>query len=161
MRPIPRFAAVLVLLAACGDGPLDPGRFALDGRWEGRGFPYELELELRQDRDNRVSGTGTLYGLREVLTLDTLELEPLRVDTTSADTVRTGSVGLRVRGEWDFPAFRLELVEEGFAGAVYEARYVQRRDTVARVDLVRADSLEGRLEGPGFGAVALPLARVP
>jgi hypothetical protein len=149
----PAAAVLLALLAACGEGPLDPGRFTLRGEWSGRSFPYEMALELRQDRQNRVSGTGELRGLREVLVVDTVSLEPLEVDTVSVDTVRTGAVEFRVRGEWEFPSFTLVLHREGFADATYAAAFAGTgADT-------RPDILEGRLEGPGFGAIPLTLVR--
>ena len=67
MRPYFRFAAAFALLAACGEGPLDPGDFTLEGSWRGRGFPFELALTLEQDGDNRVTGTGEVRSLREIL----------------------------------------------------------------------------------------------
>lgn len=153
MRTTLRFVAVLLLLAACGEGPLQAGRFAMDGRWVGRGFPYELALELEQDGDNRVSGTGEIRGLRERLTLDTLELDPLTVDTT-ADTLYTDTVRVEVGGTWEFPTFTLALTADGFAGAAYAATYVRMGDTTL------ADSLTGRLEGSGFANHAVPIGRV-
>lgn len=154
MRTRVRFAAALLLLAACGEGPLAPGRFAVDGAWLGRGFPYELALELDQDGDNRVTGSGEVRGLHEVLTLDTLELDPLRVDTLR-DTVYTDTARFAVSGDWDFPTFTLRLTAPGFADATYVATYAREGSETL------PDSLTGRLEGSGFAAASVPVGRVP
>lgn len=154
MRTRFRFAAALLLLAACGEGPLAPGRFAVDGTWLGRGFPYELALQLDQDADNRVTGQGEVRGLREVLTLDTLELDPLTVDTMR-DTVYTDTARFSVAGRWDFPTFTLIFSTPGFADATYTATYVREGDETL------PDSLTGRLEGSGFGSAAVPVGRAP
>lgn len=153
MRTALRFTAVLLLLAACGEGPLQPGRFAMDGRWLGRGFPYELALDLSQDADNRVRGSGEIRGLRERLTLDTVALEPLTVDTMR-DTLYTDTVRFSVDGRWDFPSFTLGFSADGFAGAAYAATYVRMGDTTL------ADSLTGSLAGSGFEGATVPIGRV-
>jgi hypothetical protein len=144
----------LLLLAACDGGPLQPGRFTLEGDWLGRSFPYELRLELEHARDNRITGRGELRGLREELTLTVVETDPLRVDTVR-DTVYASSVAVDVSGEWSFPAYTLHLSAPGLAGAAYAGGWASE----AGVPL--ADTLAGTLQGSGFGAVALPLVRVP
>jgi hypothetical protein len=154
MRATIRLAVLLPLLAACGEGPVAPGRFTAEGRWLGRTFPYELALDLAQDRDNRVTGDGEVRGLREILYLDTLELEPLVVDT-ARDTVYTSTVRFQVVGRWSFPAVDLTFTAPGYGEAAYAGAFPTRDGTAV------ADSLPGRLTGSGFGSVDLPLGRVP
>ena len=129
MRAHLKFAAVLGLLAGCGEGPLEPGAFTLDGNWLGRAFPYELSLRLDQDRGNDVRGDGELRSLRELLETDTTSLEPLVIDTVSIDTVVVERVGVDVSGPWDFPEFVLRLRAAEFADAEYAGkRKKTRRD---------------------------------
>jgi hypothetical protein len=155
MRTRLRLALPFLLLAACGgDGPLAPGPFSLEGRWVGRGFPYELALDLRQDGENRVSGTGEVRGLRERLQLDTLELDPLVVDTVRVDTLAADTVRFQVAGRWEFPSFRLRFFSPGAAEAEYAAGY----PTVDGRTL--PDSLAGTLTGSGFTSAAIPLGRI-
>ncbi len=155
MRALSRFALVIVLLAACGgDGPLAPGRFTVEGRWLGRTYPYELSLDLAQDRENRVTGTGLVRGLAERVRLDTVEVDPLRVDTVAVDTVVTASASFAVGGRWSFPAVDLVLTAPGTAPAELALSFVTR-DNVPL-----ADSLAGRLSGSGFG-IDIRLGRLP
>jgi hypothetical protein len=153
MRTTLLLAAALVFFSACGgDGPLAPGRFTLEGAWEGRAFPYALELELRQDRDNRVTGTGRLHGLRERLQMDTVQQEPLVVDTLR-DTLVSSTVDVDVTGEWGFPAVILGLSAPGTAPAIYAGAFVSR-DNVPL-----PDSLAGQLAESGFAGVEMRLGR--
>jgi hypothetical protein len=138
MRTIHRFALLVPLLAACGTGPLDPGAFTLEGSWLGRSYPYELSFDLEQDGDNRVSGTGTLVGLEEVLETAPDPDDPTEVDTLSIDTVTTGSVEFDVDGNWNHPEFELRLRSQGYADALYAAAFTD------------ADSVRGSLQGSGF-----------
>lgn len=155
MRTRLRFALPVLLLAACGgDGPLAPGPFSVEGRWVGRGFPYELALDLSQDGDNRVTGTGEVRGLRERIRLDTLELDPLVVDTVAVDTIAADTVRFQVAGRWEFPSFQLRFFSPGMAEAEYAATY----PTVEGTQL--PDSLAGTLTGSGFSSSAVPLGRV-
>jgi hypothetical protein len=154
MRAIVRFAVLLPLLAACGEGPVAPGRFTAEGRWLGRTFPYELALDLGQDRDNRITGTGEVRGLREILYLDTLELEPLVVDT-ARDTVYADTVRFQVAGRWSFPAVDLTFFAPGYGEAAYAGSFPTREGTAV------PDSLPGRLTGSGFGSVDFRLGRAP
>lgn len=144
MRPIVRFAAVLVLLAACGEGPLSPGSFTLDGSWSGRAFPLALRMELDQDAENRVTGTGRIVALEEVL--DTVRMDGV-LDTVRIDTISIDSVQVDVRGQWDYPRFTLRLVSEGFADARYEGNWAAQPDTIT-----------GTLRGSGFDA-SIPIIR--
>lgn len=149
MRTIQRFALLLPVLAACGTGPLDPGRFALDGEWLGRTHPYELSFSLEQDGDNRVTGTGQLKGLQERLETVVDPDDPESVDTVSIDTVVIGTVDFDVEGEWDHPAFDLRLTSDGFAEATYDATYTN------------VDSIRGNLVGSGFTNATIVIARQP
>ncbi|HYR07671.1 MAG TPA: hypothetical protein VEQ60_07875 [Longimicrobium sp.] len=147
MRTVHRFALLLPLLAACGTGPLDPGVFTLEGSWLGRSFPYELSFELDQDGDNRVSGTGKLLGLEEVLETAPDPEDPEVVDTLFIDTIVTGSVEFDVDGDWDHPDFELRLRSEGFADALYDAAFTD------------ADSVRGSLQGSGFTNPTIVIVR--
>ncbi|MBW3572912.1 MAG: hypothetical protein KY467_17585 [Gemmatimonadetes bacterium] len=147
MRTTYRFALLVPMLAACGTGPLDPGRFALDGAWLGRAYPLELSLQLEQDADNRVTGTGQLRRLEERLETAVSPSDPQALDTISIDTVVTGTVGFGVRGKWDHPSFQLRLTSEGFAGATYDATFI------------RADSIRGTLQGSGFTSPEIVIVR--
>ena len=147
MRAFLRFAPVLVLAAACGEGPLDPGPFTLEGTWLGRGFPTELFLSLTQDADNQVAGDGEIRSLEELLEVDTLELEPLRLDTTLIDTVVVDQVAVEVDGKWDHPDFVLTLRSEGFADVEYDARFAA------------ADTVTGTLNGSGFTSRSVRIVR--
>jgi hypothetical protein len=149
MRPYLKFAAVLALLAACGEGPLEPGRFTLEGSWEGRGFPYELALDLDQDGDNRVTGSGEVRSIREILETDTLSLDPFRTDTILIDTVVVNRVPVEVAGDWDYPDFTLTLRAEEFADAQYDGRFGS----------TSADSVSGSLQGSGFASTTIPIVR--
>lgn len=140
MRPHLKFAAVLALLAACGEGPLEPGAFTLDGSWRGRAFPYELSLQLDQDGDNVVTGDGEIRSLREELDIDTLSLDPFVTDTT-ADTLIVERVPVDVSGDWDYPDFVLTLRAADFADAAYAGRFGS----------TSPDSVSGALQGSGFG----------
>ena len=149
MRPYLKFAAVLALLAACGEGPLEPGTFTLEGSWLGRDFPYEMALELEQDNDNNVTGEGELRSLQELLETDTLSLDPVRTDTVLIDTVVVQRVAVDVSGEWDYPNFVLTLRAEEYADVEYEGRFGQ----------TSPDSVSGTLEGSGFQNQSLPIVR--
>lgn len=149
MRPHYRFAAAFALLAACGEGPLDPGDFTLDGTWLGRGFPYELALALEQDGDNRVRGTGEVRSLREILETVTIPGDPPRLDTTFIDTVTVDTVRFEVRGPWDYPAFEVRLTAEGYADGEYAGTWNG------------ADSINGTLRESGFPATPIRIARQP
>jgi hypothetical protein len=146
MRPIHRFALLLPLLAACGEGPTDPGDYSLEGTWRG-GFPLELELDLEQDGDNRVTGGGFVRALEEELETVPDPDDPARVDTVSIDTVVTGTVEFDVRGDWDYPAFELRLYSEGYADAEYAGSFTA------------PDSIGGTLRGSGFGSEAIVITR--
>jgi hypothetical protein len=146
-------AAVALLLASCAEGPLDPGRFTVQGSWHGRAFPYELLLELRHDRENRVSGTGELRGLRERVRLVPVAGDPARVDTLR-DTIPGDTVRFEVRGQWRFPTVELDLEAPGRAPARYTGEFV--RDAAA----VLSDSIAGRFSGSGLDNVALPIGRI-
>lgn len=135
------------MLAACGEGPLDPGPYSLDGTWLGRDYPYELSFDLEQDGDNRVSGTGALAGLEEVLETAINPDDPTDLDTVSIDTVVTGTVEFEVDGEWDHPNFELRLTAEGYAGAVYAAAFAD------------PDTVRGTLQGSGFTNPAIEIIR--
>ena len=148
MRPIRRFALMLPLLAACGQGPTDPGEFSLDGTWLG-GYPYELRLEVDQDGDNRVTGTGRVRGLQEVLETTVVSQNPLVLDTVSIDTIETGTVGFDVAGDWDYPAFELRLRAEGYADAFFAGTFLS------------ADSVRGTLRESGFGTESIVITRQP
>jgi hypothetical protein len=147
MRTIHRFALLLPLLAACGTGPLDPGPFTLEGSWLGTAYPLELSFQLEQDGDNNVTGTGVLRGLEEVLETVPDPDDEAKVDTVSIDTVVTGTVEFDVAGDWDHPDFELDLTAEGYAGAVYDAGFVDQ------------DSVRGTLQGSGFSNPAIVIIR--
>ena len=149
MRPIHRFAVLLPLLAACGEGPLDPGAFRLDGGWLGTAYPYELAFEFEQDGDNRVTGTGQLRGLEEVLEVEVDPDDPTVVDTISIDTIVTATVDFDVDGDWDYPDFRLRLSAEGYSDATYDAQYTD------------VDSIRGNLQGSGFSNPTIVIVRQP
>lgn len=146
MRPIHRFALLLPLLAACGEGPTDPGDFSLEGTWRG-GFPLELELQLEQDGENRVDGTGVVRALEERLETVPDPQDPAKVDTVSIDTVVTATVDFDVDGDWDYPSFELRLHSEGFADAEYAATFAA------------ADTARGSLRGSGFGNANIQIIR--
>jgi hypothetical protein len=146
MRPIHRFALLLPLLAACGEGPTDPGEFSLDGTWLGRGFPFELQLDLEQDGDNRVSGSGEVRGLEEILeTVPDDDGEGL--DTTSIDTVVTTTAAFDVGGDWDHPNFELRLRSEGYADAALAGAWSS------------GDSIRATLRESGFGNTTIVITR--
>jgi hypothetical protein len=150
MRPIHRFALLLPLLAACGEGPTDPGDYSLDGTWLGRAFPLELEVEFNQDGDNRVTGTGEIRGLEEILETvpDTTRPDvPGAVDTTRIDTVATSSVEVDVSGDWDYPNFELRLRSEGFSDAELAGAFTA------------PDSVRATLRESGFGNATVVIAR--
>jgi hypothetical protein len=148
MRPQLKFAAVLALLAACGEGPLEPGAFTLEGTWLGQGFPYELSLALEQDGDNDVTGTGEIRFLGQLLETDTISLDPLNIDTLLIDTVVVDQVAVQPSGRWDYPDFVLTLRAEGFADAEYEGRYGTSPDSIA-----------GTLSGSGFPGQSIQIVR--
>jgi hypothetical protein len=149
MRSYLKFAAVLALLAACGEGPLEPGPFTLTGSWEGRDFPYELALQLEQDDENNVTGTGELRSLRQVLETDTISLDPFRTDTVRIDTTVAQRVPVQVEGDWDYPDFVLTLRSQEFADVEYSARYGR----------TSPDSVTGTLRGSGFQNASVPIIR--
>jgi hypothetical protein len=149
MRPQLKFAAVLALLAACGEGPLEPGAFTLDGAWQGRGFPYELFLELDQDGDNRVTGDGEIRSLRQRLETDTISLDPLVTDTVLLDTVVVDRAPVEVDGDWNFPDFVITLRSTGFADVEYAGRFGS----------TSPDSVSGTLRGSGFNGATVPIVR--
>lgn len=149
MRSYLKFAAVLAVLAACGEGPLEPGPFTLQGSWVGRDFPYELSLQLQQDNDNNVTGTGELRSLTEVLDTDTTGTDPVVVDTVRIDTVVAERVPVDVEGEWDYPDFVLRLRAEDYAD-------VQYRGSFGRTS---PDSVRGTLQGSGFSSESVPIIR--
>jgi hypothetical protein len=138
MRAFFRFAPVLAVAAACGEGPLEPGPFTLQGTWQG-GYPYQLFLVLEQDGDNGVTGTGEIRSLQEVLEVDTVKLAPLKLDTTLIDTLLLDQVAVDAEGKWHHPDFVLTLRSEGFAEVEYDARFAD------------ADTVAGTLQGSGFG----------
>ncbi|HEX6912016.1 MAG TPA: hypothetical protein VF142_16560 [Longimicrobium sp.] len=149
MRPQLKLAAVLALLAACGDGPTDPGAFTLEGSWLGRAFPYELALELEQDGDNNVTGEGEVRSLREDVDIDTLTLDPFVTDTTR-DTVVVNRVAVDASGEWGYQDFVLTLRAADYADVTYAGRF----------GTTSPDSVGGSLQGSGFGAnTTMPLVR--
>jgi hypothetical protein len=148
MRTIHRFALLLPLLAACGTGPLDPGPFSLDGAWLGTSYPYQLSFQLEQDGDNKVTGTGVLSGLEEVVETAPDPTDPTKT-VVSVDTVVTGTVEFDVRGDWDHPDFELDLTREGYAGAVYDAAFTDQ------------DSVRGALQGSGFTNPTIVIVRQP
>jgi hypothetical protein len=140
MRPFLKFAPALALLAACGDGPLQPGPYTLDGTWMGTGLPYQLFLELDQDGENRVDGTGEIRALRvDVVTAPDPE-NPGETVVVSVDTVVVDRVQVEVSGDWDYDTFTLFLSAEGFADVAYNGRF-----TAATPDVVT-----GTLVGSGF-----------
>jgi hypothetical protein len=149
MRTIHRFALLLPVLAACGTGPLDPGPFSLDGAWLGTSFPYELSFQLEQDGDNHVTGTGQLRGLEEVIETAPDPDDSTKTVVVSVDTVVTGSVEFDVAGDWDHPDFELDLTSEGYADAVYDARFAD------------ADTVNGGLRGSGFTNPQIQVVRQP
>jgi hypothetical protein len=149
MRPQLKFAAVLALLAACGDGPTDPGTFTLEGTWFGRAFPYELALELEQDGENNVTGEGEVRSIREDVDIDTISLDPFVTDTTR-DTVIVQRVAVDVSGEWGYQDFELTLRAAEYADVTYAGRF----------GTTSPDSVSGALRGSGFGAnTTMPLVR--
>jgi hypothetical protein len=149
MRSYLKLAAVLALLAACGEGPLEPGPFTLTGSWLGRAFPYELALQLQQDNENNVTGQGELRSLRELLETDTISLDPFRTDTVRIDTTVVQRVPVDVEGEWAFPDFVLTLRAEDFADVDYRGRYGR----------TSPDSVTGTLQGSGFQNASVPIIR--
>lgn len=153
MRPFTKFAAVLVLVAACGEGPLEPGAFTLDGSWLGRDFPYEMALELEQSGDNAVTGTGELRFLQELLDTDTTVVDSVTVvvDTVRIDTLVADRAAVSVSGDWDYPDFVLALSSAGFADVEYRGRFGG----------TSPDSVSGTLSQSGFSADPLPLVRQP
>lgn len=148
MRPIHRFAVVVTLLAACGEGPTDPGDYSLDGSWRG-GYPLELDLELEQDGDNRVTGSGQVRALQERLETVVVSDSPRVIDTLSIDTIVTGQVGFDVAGDWDYPTFELRLRSEGYADAEYAGTFTS----------TTPDSIRGTLRGSGFGNATIVITR--
>ena len=149
MRPYLKFAAVLAVLAACGEGPLDPGDYTLEGTWLGRGFPFELFLALEQDGDNRVTGTGEVRALVERLETVVIPGDPPVLDTTLIDTIATDTVRFDVSGRWRYPAFTLRLTAEGYADGEYGGTYAA------------ADSIAGTLRGSGFNGTPIRIVRQP
>ncbi len=148
MRSQLKLAAVLALLAACGDGPTDPGAFTLEGSWLGRSFPYELSLDLDQDGDNNVRGDGEVRSLREDVDIDTISLVPFVTDTTR-DTVIVNRVAVQVRGDWGYQDFVLTLRAADYADVTYAGRFGS----------TSPDSVSGSLQGSGFGNTTLPIVR--
>jgi hypothetical protein len=148
MRSQLKFAAVIALLAACGEGPLEPGPYTLEGTWLGRAFPYELSLALEQGGDNDVTGTGEIRSLEQRLETDTTSVDPLVIDTLLIDTVVVDQVSVTPSGRWDYPDFVLALRAEGFADAEYAGRYG-----------TSPDSVTGTLSGSGFGGTSIPIIR--
>lgn len=148
MRSQLKFAAVIALLAACGEGPLEPGPYTLEGTWLGRAFPYELSLALEHNGENDVTGTGEIRSLEQRLETDTTSLDPLVIDTLLIDTVVVDQVAVTPSGRWDYPDFVLALRAEGFADAEYAGRYGASPDSVA-----------GTLSGSGFGSLSIPIIR--
>jgi hypothetical protein len=152
MRSFTKFAAVLVLVAACGEGPLEPGAFTLDGSWLGRAFPYEMALELDQAGDNSVTGTGELRFLQELLDTDTTVVDSVvSVDTVLIDTTVVRTVPLEVSGDWDYPDFVLTLSSGEYADVEYAGRF----------GTTSPDSVGGTLRESGFNGTTLPLVRQP
>ncbi len=152
MRSFTKFAAVLVLVAACGEGPLEPGAFTLDGSWLGRDFPYEMALELEQSGDNTVSGSGELRFLQELLDTDTTTVDSVVVvDTVLIDTVVADRAAVEVSGDWNYPDFVLTLSAGDFADVLYEGRFGG----------TSPDSVSGTLDRSGFNRATLPIVRQP
>lgn len=149
MRPIRRFALLLPLLAACGEGPLDPGPFSLEGTWRGTAYPFALRLELEQDGENQVRGTGQLNALQEILETRQVSTDPVVLDTVRIDTVSTDSVQFDVAGRWEYPAFSLRLVREGYADAAYAGSFGS----------TQADTVNGTLSGSGFTGLSIRIIR--
>ena len=150
MRSFTKFAAVLALLAACGEGPLDPGAFTMEGTWQGRAFPYELSLELEQDGENKVSGSGEVRGLRERLETTPDPEDPSRLDTTLIDTIIADRLAVDVDGTWDYPDVILRLRAADHDDAVYDAQFGTSPDTVA-----------GTITGSGFENNTIRIIRQP
>lgn len=148
MRSQLKFGAVLVLLAACGEGPLEPGAFTLEGSWLGRGFPYELALDLEQSGENDVSGTGELRSLQELVEFDTTSLDPVVVDTMY-DTVVVNQAAVDVSGKWDYPEFEITLRAEDYADVEYAGRFGG----------TSPDSVSGTLSGSGFSGNTVNIVR--
>jgi hypothetical protein len=148
MRPIHRFAVLLTLLAACGQGPTDPGPYSLAGSWRG-GYPIELEFDLNQDGENRVTGTGFVRALQEQLETVVVTESPRVIDTVSIDTIVTAQAGFDVAGDWDYPTFELRLRSEGFADAEYAGSFTS----------TTPDSIRGTLRGSGFGSASVVITR--
>ncbi|HVH13034.1 MAG TPA: hypothetical protein VM759_08285 [Longimicrobium sp.] len=149
MRSYLKFAAALVMLGACGEGPLEPGRFTLEGSWLGRRFPFELALQLEQDDDNHVSGEGEIRSLRELLETDTISLNPLDIDTVLIDTVVAERVAVDVSGKWGYPGFVLTFSAPDFADVQYDASFGR----------TSPDSVSGNLLGSGFTNQTVPIVR--
>src|SRR5688572_9980675 len=148
MRSHLKFGAVLALLAACGEGPLEPGLFTLEGSWLGRGYPYELALDLQQDEENNVTGDGELRSLREDVWFDTTQLEPLVVDTTY-DTVVVQRAPVDVSGDWDYPDFVITLRSQEYADVEYAGRF----------GTTSPDTVAGTLTGSGFTGQSIRILR--
>jgi hypothetical protein len=150
MRPIHRFALLLPLLAACSEGPTDPGDYSLDGIWLGREYPLELEVEFNQDGDNHVTGTGEIRGLERVpVTRPDPDRpdDPAALDTVRFDTVPTRSVEVDVSGDWDYPNFELRLRSEGYSDAELAGAWTA------------SDSVRVTLRESGFGNATVVIAR--
>lgn len=148
-RPFLLGALAAAVALGCGDGPTDPLSFSLEGSWLGRGYPYELALDLDQDGENRVTGTGEIRGLtRRVLLVDTITVDPLDTDT-AWDTLVAVRQPVRVRGDWGYPSFTLALGADGFGDAELAGTFAA------------SDSIGSTLRGSGFPGVSIPLRRVP
>lgn len=142
MRSVLRAAAVplAVLLGTggCGNSPLSPGLYTLEGVWSGRGYPYELSLDLNQDADNGVRGEGELRGLAT---------RRSAADTPRLDTIVATRAPVGVRGKWDYPAFNLALEADTYADIRMAGRFAG------------ADSMTVTLTGSGFSGTAITLVR--
>jgi hypothetical protein len=148
MRSHLKFGAVLALLAACGEGPLEPGAFTLEGSWLGRAFPYEMALDLEQDGENNVDGTGELRSLRADVEFDTTNFDPVVVDTTY-DTVVVQRAPVDVSGDWDYPDFVITLRSQDFADVEYAGRFGS----------TSPDTVTGTLQGSGFQETSIRIIR--
>lgn len=141
MRSVLRAAAVplAVLLGTggCGNSPLAPGLFTLEGEWVGRAYPYELSLSLNQDADNRVRGEGELRGLGT---------RPI-AGTARLDTIISTRAPVDARGKWDYPSFTLRLAADEYA------------DIRMAGSFASADSVRLTLTGSGFSGTAITLVR--
>jgi len=98
----------LLFLAACGDGPLGPEDFNINGQWNGSLTSYSLTMNITET-DGRVTGsavmggllgltvTGTRTGANLSLTFSGTGLQPMnaagRIDTEHQMTLYANGSG--------------------------------------------------------------------